>query len=73
MTDAAVTPVAPLPQLQSCANCYFLFKNTRCARREPVVVVRGASPWAIDSQWPTVAPDDWCGEWKQRGTNHPAV
>jgi hypothetical protein len=47
---------------QRCSNCRYGWINTAwpghlyCHRNPPRIAPRG-------EQWPTVEPDDWCGEW----------
>ena len=50
---------------QRCANCRYSRISTiwqgafSCRRNPPQVGLRS-------EQWPTVEPDDWCGEWVAR-------
>jgi hypothetical protein len=48
---------------QHCSSCRYFFPDQhdlgQCRRNPPQIGPRG-------EQWPTVAADDWCGEWVVR-------
>jgi hypothetical protein len=55
---------------QHCDNCrYYNHNESECRKSSPV----GIAQWMADAKpveqgywdwnWPTVSPDDWCGEW----------
>jgi|688.fasta_scaffold94626_5 hypothetical protein len=48
---------------QRCSGCRYFFPDQhdlgQCRRNPPQIGPRGG-------QWPTVAADDWCGEWVAR-------
>jgi hypothetical protein len=49
--------MASPPAGQSCATCAFYINGT-CREASP----QQTSPDA--PRWPTVAPSEWCGQWK---------
>lgn len=52
-----------------CSNCrYFEDTNAECRRYPPVLCARPEAALApTRSQWPSVGPRDWCGEYAQAG------
>jgi hypothetical protein len=53
----------------TCGTCsYFESAHAQC-RRHPPVLLPGPEPELAPprSQWPSVGPDDWCGDYEQAG------
>ena len=47
-----------------CETCAFYHaEKTQCRRNAPVPMTAGN---AATAQWPTVAADDWCGEYRAK-------
>jgi hypothetical protein len=42
--------------MQSCENCRY-YMNDKCHKNPPVYTQNERG------RWPTVEPDEWCGEW----------
>ena len=54
----------------SCGDCKFFDDDAgECRRYPPTVMAYAAESFdggvGFTSQWPSVRPDDWCGEWKE--------
>jgi hypothetical protein len=47
-----------------CESCAFYHaEKTQCRRNAPVPMTQGT---AATAQWPTVAAEDWCGEYQAK-------
>ena len=53
--------------MERCADCYF-FREGQCRKTEPKLFMRdtGCGTFSVDSCWPPVSPDLWCGEFKPK-------
>ena len=62
-------PDDPEPE-HKCRNCQFLIRRDRddpsgdCHRRSPLVT--GGMMSCVETVWPSVNLDDWCGEFEHR-------
>lgn len=57
--DVTPIPEAPVPIIPKCAICLYLLDH-KCRRMPPTIHVTG------DSIWPSVAPGEWCGEFRAK-------
>ena len=77
MSGSLIVPKDVLARLhdQSCANCRFSLKDERdlnCRRNPPVPFAAFertpmGMAWIVRSMTVVVTPDQWCGEWAERG------
>lgn len=45
---------------RECSTCWF-FRKDSCHRNPPTIE---QGPYTYDTQWPSVKPEDFCGEWQ---------